>query len=621
VAKISSAPVTTRAHPPVPEPVGEIDVNFCKNPRCANFGVPADIVKYRRKATTGLASVPGTAYGLAGIGNNRPGLKCLLCGEHFSLKSNLAVSEELDRYWRYLEGPKASCPDEDCANHWIAVGSPEAKGAYYRHGVTATGTPRLRCRLCSATFAIGGRAIKRQRITHLNKSVLLAVTNKEPMRRILKLTGLSTQTLYGKIDFLHRQCLAFAGDRERELLTKEIRRLYVSVDRQDYMVNWSRQDDRRNIVLHAIGSADNESGYVFGMHLNFDASLDAEWVEKDAAKRQDTALPHPFRRYARVWLEQDYKDVLKANTAEKERKRAKAAKAPVGKSLNYKIEDAYDAAASREDSEVSELKDEDQKLPDATGMQIHEEYALYGHFQFLQRLLPKVEKLRFFLDQDSGMRAACFAAFAPDIVIKRADVFYVRIAKEYTVDKKRALLAEAKSEFKKMAEANPTLKPHEVQMLLMQAEIAESVTIGKWADRWCLHPTPTMSEPDKAMSWQTDLGPEAQNYDAQHTANLFLKASLHGIDNFFQRIRRSVSTLERPLLTASKNRRTWYGYMPYNPVMVEKLLTIYRVMHNFVEVGKDGKTPAMRLGLAAGPIRPEDIVYFTADDLAVIPSP
>jgi len=130
-----------------------------------------------------------------------------------------------------------------------------------------------------------------------------------------------------------------------------------------------------------------------------------------------------------------------------------------------------------------------------------------------------------------------------------------------------------------------------------------------------------MSEPDKAMSWQTDLGPEAQNYDAQHTANLFLKASLHGIDNFFQRIRRSVSTLERPLLTASKNRRTWYGYMPYNPVMVEKLLTIYRVMHNFVEVGKDGKTPAMRLGLAAGPIRPEDIVYFTADDLAVIPSP
>jgi hypothetical protein len=44
--------------------------------------------------------------------------------------------------------------------------------------------------------------------------------------------------------------------------------------------------------------------------------------------------------------------------------------------------------------------------------------------------------------------------------------------------------------------------------------------------------------------------------------------------------------------------------------MVEKLLDIYRVMHNFVEVGKDGKTPAMRLGLAKAPSTPEDVLYF-----------
>jgi hypothetical protein len=44
--------------------------------------------------------------------------------------------------------------------------------------------------------------------------------------------------------------------------------------------------------------------------------------------------------------------------------------------------------------------------------------------------------------------------------------------------------------------------------------------------------------------------------------------------------------------------------------MVGKLLDIYRTMVNFVEVGKDGKTPAMRLGLAKGVISPEDILYF-----------
>ena len=44
--------------------------------------------------------------------------------------------------------------------------------------------------------------------------------------------------------------------------------------------------------------------------------------------------------------------------------------------------------------------------------------------------------------------------------------------------------------------------------------------------------------------------------------------------------------------------------------MVEKMLDIYRVMNNFVEVGKDGKTPAMRLGLATAVVEPEEIIYF-----------
>jgi len=64
------------------------------------------------------------------------------------------------------------------------------------------------------------------------------------------------------------------------------------------------------------------------------------------------------------------------------------------------------------------------------------------------------------------------------------------------------------------------------------------------------------------MCWLTGLG----DYDEDHKAQLFLKASLAGIG------------------VAS------------------------RVMHNFVRVGKDGKTPAMRLGLAKVPSTPEDVL-------------
>ena len=49
-----------------------------------------------------------------------------------------------------------------------------------------------------------------------------------------------------------------------------IRGLYVAADRQNYVVNWSSQDNKRNVVPHAAGGTDDETGYVFGAHLDFD---------------------------------------------------------------------------------------------------------------------------------------------------------------------------------------------------------------------------------------------------------------------------------------------------------------------------------------------------------------
>ena len=91
---------------------------------------------------------------------------------------------------------------------------------------------------------------------------------------------------------------------------------------------------------------------------------------------------------------------------------------------------------------------------------------------------------------------------------------------------------------------------------------------------------------------------------------LYLKATLHPIDKFFQQVRHRLSLLERPIGTASKIGRTWYGYSAYRPENIEKILTIIRVFYNYCLVGKDKKTPAMRLGLARAPIDPQEIIYF-----------
>lgn len=41
-----------------------------------------------------------------------------------------------------------------------------------------------------------------------------------------------------------------------------------------------------------------------------------------------------------------------------------------------------------------------------------------------------------------------------------------------------------------------------------------------------------------------------------------------------------------------------------------KTLDIYREVHNYVEIGEDGKTPAMRLGLAKAPLEYGDIIRY-----------
>jgi hypothetical protein len=339
------------------------------------------------------------------------------------------------------------------------------------------------------------------------------------------------------------------------------------------------------------------TGYVFGLHLNYDPALDADAIERAAIAAGDYQSKPPFRRYARCWLRADYRAAAARGVAPS-RKLTKS-------HLQSAITATYAEAAQRADVEVAETPDANHRLP-TRGVQIHAEYTLYGHFFFLRRLFGGVEKLRFCLDQDSGMRAACLAAFEPQIKARTADAFYVRIAKDLTVSQKRAELAASRARFEAAKQAHPRLSDGELQVLLIQEAIAHMAALGKWQDRWLTHPLPDMSEPQKAVCYLTDRG----DYDADHLAWLYRKASLHGIDRFFMQVRRRLSLLERPIVTPSNSGRTWYGYSAYNPASVVKLLGIFRVFYNYCAAGKDGKTPAMRLGLAKGVVSLEDIIYF-----------
>jgi len=575
----------------IPLPESSIQVNFCKNPACTNYGVPASTQKQPKGRGAGVKDRDN--YTIVGSGKNSPTIKCGVCNEHPPIKSNHGIAEELDRIAAYLEPEaEACCPDMSCLNHGVGVST--GKTAYQSFGKTKSGSQRYLCKVCGKSFSVG-KATVRQKQPHKNKLIFKLLMNKMPLRRISEVADIQMPGIYAKIDFLHRQCMAFVGERERRLLAgKAAQRFYVSVDRQDYIVNWARRADKRNVQLSAVGSADNATGYVFGMHLNYDPSLDSTMVEADAVANGDYSLQPPHRRYAHLWLKGDY-DV----SMQRMIKRRNAS------CLGSEIEAEYDCAGQREDVEATEEQSMDRCLP-SMGMQTHSEYTLYAHFFLLHKMFGGVEKVRFFLDQDSGMRAACLAAFQSEIARRTCDAFYVRINKGMTVDEKRHALSDSRQQFKATQVAHPALTESEVKLLLIKQRMAGMTEIGQWKDKWLKHPFPNMSEPEKAICYLIDYG----DYDEDHRAWLYNKASMHSIDCFFMQVRRRLSLLERPIKTASKSGRTWYGYSPYNPAMIIKLLDILRVYFNYCLLGDDKQTPAMRLGLAKGRVTEEDIIYY-----------
>ncbi|MGH9962688.1 MAG: hypothetical protein ACREBC_37165 [Pyrinomonadaceae bacterium] len=153
--------------------------------------------------------------------------------------------------------------------------------------------------------------------------------------------------------------------------------------------------------------------------------------------------------------------------------------------LPPEIDETYAAALKRDDIESPDAPSPVARLPEY-GMQTHGEYTMYGHFFFLKRLLGNVQKWRFFIDQDPGLRAACLSAFHDEIRGRTADAFYVRITKDLTVDEKRHRYNDAKALFEQAKVAHPDMKPQEVKLLLIKERLAAMTPHGKWQDQWLL---------------------------------------------------------------------------------------------------------------------------------------
>lgn len=128
----------------LPEAAEGIDVNFCKNPVCGNYG---KLPSRNRPRGRNAASLSEDEYTIVGNSRGLPVLYCKKCKESGVIKSNIGIYEEYCRLSAYLEKDSkySSCPNKNCPNHSIDLNS--GKERYRLSGTTRAGSQRYLCKM------------------------------------------------------------------------------------------------------------------------------------------------------------------------------------------------------------------------------------------------------------------------------------------------------------------------------------------------------------------------------------------------------------------------------------------------------------------------------------------
>ncbi|WP_157114464.1 hypothetical protein [Halioglobus japonicus] len=581
----------------IPPEYDGIQVNSCKNPRCKNFGVPAENSRsdpnYR---VSGSKRPVRENFELTGAGSAKSArvIICKSCNESIPLKNNQAIVETIHSLsW---SPDNHYCPNIECSNNISKVGLNGSTGAYVKRGRTETGSQRWKCKGCGKTFVVQ-RA--RYPATHGRKShkyveSILHLLNGLEINRIQETTELSPPVIYHNMERAYKACLRFNREREANFKQRSGRHeeLFLCTDRQAYLINWDKRKDKRNIAFRSTISADCSSGYVFPIHLSYDPRADRDFIHIESWKRGDQDYTMALRRYSQYWLDDDYQS---------HDTNARSPLEAYSPDALQRLRARYEDADQRDDVELpSDQLSLESMLP-RKGMQFREDYVLYAHFQIIRSLLSESEKVHFFTEQESGIRAAYMSSFGDMVRNGDSDLFYVAIKDGATRDEReeatrigRRAIRSAQRQLGRVTELEATW------YLVEQTMNAHLRGEGKWKDRWALYPVPTRGEVQKRFSHMTSMEDE----DIHEKARVAAHCSMLKVDNFMQFARRRSSMLERPISSPAGAGRKWYGKSPYNPYRPVQLLEILRTYFNYSPINNNKKreTPAMKIGLADGPV-------------------
>lgn len=578
-----------------------LQVNSCRNPACSGFGVEA-LTQVDRGRPKSDGSSKLDHYRANGTDGNTADQKlfCKLCGKTSPIKSNRAIQEERTRISGYLEPvPEPSCPNADCQHATKGVFSHPV--SYSCHAKLKS-SQRLKCRSCGIAFSIATKATHGQRKPHENKTVFAEIVSKKSIRGICKVTGLTPKAVYDKTDFIYEQCRRFVGAREAK--AHRINRKYVRLctDRQDYLINWKTKRRRKNVQFTSTCTVEGMSGYVLGHHLNYDPFVNQIEID-DTARMNGDGLQGArsyFSAQPQYWKSDEFYAVARMQETDIR---------PSLEEGELTVEERIASKSRMERNypkqEMADYPAKENQLP-PDGAMTHLDYTSYAHALLVRRLIGNPGYLTIYSDQDEVLRGAFTAAFSWQISQGKAEMAYVQFQKRMNIDEKLALSNISRGRIARMGK-EWACHPEKAIARHMAWEYAELCARHQdWRNRWVPHPKDTVNEPRRRIQYLTDTGRKS----LLNIGWTLSGASLAPVDTYFMQIRRQLYYLERPIPTQTNAEKLYYGYSAYDPLRVVQHLEIFRVFSNYVWTDSNGMTPAMKFGLAKGPVRMEDILYY-----------
>ncbi|MFU8690881.1 insertion element protein [Rossellomorea sp. FS2] len=506
-----------------------IQMNCCMSPYCSNFGLPQvkyDVKGKPQRYTLDSNSQKSRLYcnsALIELNTNNT-LGCVN-----TTLSNWAIAEEIKR----LEEINSVVPMEteyqfhrdDCEhqdktpfNH---------RDSFRSRGKSTSNSPKYQCKFCSKITNV--LPTNRQSTTyHQKRNDILPIfaeliTNHVPVRRVVKILGIGSETYYHKLKWLYRRCLEFLERHEVKLKDTYLNELFINTDKMVYNLNNSKKknagsrylenEDEKNFQTHVVVSSDILTRYVFRADVAYDWDITFTEINDQTQAFKDDHLHSFAQRFGHL-------------------KHSYSPQPPT----QFDIQSEYEY--KKEYAEFTKRADY------VNGLHVNSTYTTIAHLWHIRQLL-NVKEWRFVTDQDTSIISALMRVFSKEVRLSDLHHFIYKIVdKRKSLSENMKVYGEARFDLKEWALALGIEEKNTFQIARLKLEHElkshhffeetnkEGKTFRKWAQNPITHPLPF-----KDTGWATvDVTTDVSSLESRELARLIQKTNNKSTDTFINQI-------------------------------------------------------------------------------------